>query len=211
MPLQFLLIDDHPMVRNLFNQLLTHAYPDAAVEEAGNAREAMQLITRTPWDLVILDIDLPDRSGLDLLYDLRAVAPDAPVLVVSGRCEEEFGERSLKAGAMGFLQKASPLDDILTAIRRVRAGKKYISPDLASRLLETRLTPGHPTAHAVLSAREFEVLRLLGGGQTVSVIAASLNLNVKTVSTYRTRVLEKLGLHNTAGIIRYALQHQLEK
>lgn len=211
MPLQFLLIDDHPMVRNLFNQLLTRAYPDAAVEEAGNAREAMQLITRTPWDLVILDIDLPDRSGLDLLYDLRAVAPDAPVLVVSGRCEEEFGERSLKAGAMGFLQKASPLDDILTAIRRVRAGKKYISPDLASRLLETRLTPGHPTAHAVLSAREFEVLRLLGGGQTVSVIAASLNLNVKTVSTYRTRVLEKLGLHNTAGIIRYALQHQLEK
>ncbi len=195
----------------MFSHLLTHTFSGAAVEEAGNAREAMQLITRAPWDLVILDIDLPDRSGLDLLYDLRAVAPKAPVLVVSGRCEEEFGERSLKAGAMGFLQKASPLDEILTAVRRVRAGKTYISPDLASRLLENRLSPGHPTAHTALSAREFEVLRLLGAGQTVSEIAGSLNLNVKTVSTYRTRVLEKLGLHNTAGIIRYVLQHHLEK
>lgn len=199
------------MVRNMFSHMLIHTYPDAAVEEVGSAREAMQAITRGPWDLIILDIDLPDRSGLDLLYDLRAVAPEAPILVVSGRCEEEFGERSFKGGAMGFLQKTCPLDEILMAIRRVRTGKKYISPDLASRLIETRLKPGHPTAHAALSAREFEVLRLLGAGQTVSEIAASLNLNVKTVSTYRTRVLVKLGLHNTAGIIRYVLQHHLEK
>jgi two-component system, NarL family, invasion response regulator UvrY len=211
MSLHFLLIDDHPMVRNMFGQLLTVAYPGAVVKEAGSAREAIQLISKASWDLVILDIDLPDRSGLDLLHDLRTLAPGVQILVMSGRREEEFGERALRAGAMGFLQKTSPLEEMLAAVNRVRSGKKYISPDLASRLLENRLAPAHPTAHAVLSAREFEVLRLLGAGHTVSDIAALLNLNVKTVSTYRTRVLEKLGLHNTAGIIRYVLQHQLEK
>ena len=186
-------------------------FQGCAVEEAANAREAMALISRGPWDIVFLDIDLPDRSGLDLLPDLRSLAPEVPVLVMSGRLEDEFGERALKAGAMGFLQKASLMEEVTTAIRRVRAGKKYISPELAARLLENSLSPVFKTAHDALSAREFEVLRMLGEGKTVSEIAAVLNLNVKTVSTYRTRVLEKLGLHNTAGIIRYAMQHRLEK
>ena len=209
--MRFLLVDDHPMVRDAFKRLLLYSYQGATVEEAANAREAMALISHGPWDVIFLDIDLPDRSGLDLLHDLRTLAPEVPVLVVSGRLEEEFGERALKGGAMGFLQKASLMEEVLTAIRRVRSGKKYISADLASRLLENSLKPGHQTAHDALSAREFEVLRMLGEGRTVSEIAAVLNLNVKTVSTYRTRVLEKLGLHNTAGIIRYALQHGLEK
>lgn len=209
--MRFLLIDDHPMVRDFFKRLLLQLYQDAAVEEAANAREAIALISHGPWDVVFLDIDLPDRSGLDLLHDLRAVAPEVPVLVVSGRLEEEFGERALKSGAMGFLQKGNMTDEIKIAIRRVRAGKKYISPELAARLLENNLNPVDQTPHAALSTREFEVLRMLGEGRTVSEIAAVLNLNVKTVSTYRTRVLEKLGLRNTAGIIRYALQHGLEK
>ena len=209
--MRFLLIDDHPMIREAFKQLLLHSYQGATVEEAANAREAMALISHGPWDVIFLDIDLPDRSGLDLLHDLRNMVPEAPVLVVSGRLEGEFGERALKAGAMGFLQKASLMEEVLTAIRRVRSGKKYISADLASRLLENSLKPGDKSAHDALSAREFEVLRMLGEGRTVSEIAAVLDLNVKTVSTYRTRVLEKLGLHNTAGIIRYALQHGLEK
>lgn len=209
--MRFLLIDDHPIVRDGFKRLLLHSFQGATVEEAANAREAVALISRGRWDVVFLDIDLPDRSGLDLLHDLRTLAPEAPVLVVSGRLEEEFGERALKAGAMGFLQKASMMEEVLTAVRRVRLGKKYISPELASRLLENSLKPGDKSAHDALSAREFEVLRMLGEGRTVSEIAAVLNLNVKTVSTYRTRVLEKLGLHNTAEIIRYALQHGLEK
>jgi DNA-binding NarL/FixJ family response regulator len=209
--MRFLLIDDHPMVRDAFRRLLLHLFQGCAVEEAANAREAMALVSRGLWDIVFLDIDLPDRSGLDLLPDLRSLAPEVPVLVMSGRLEDEFGERALKAGAMGFLQKASLMEEVTTAIRRVRAGKKYISPDLASRLLENSLKPAFKAAHDSLSAREFEVLRMLGKGQTVSEIAGVLNLNVKTVSTYRTRVLEKLGLHNTAGIIRYALQHRLEK
>jgi DNA-binding NarL/FixJ family response regulator len=209
--MRFLLIDDHPIVRDGLKRLLTHSFHGATVVEASNAREGMQRISPGPWDLVFLDIDLPDRSGLDLLRDLRNMAPNAPVLMVSGMLETEFGERALQAGAAGFVNKASLIDEVLVAIRRVRSGKKYISPDLGARLMEKRLNPGEKTAHEGLSVREFEVLRLLGDGRTVSEIAALLNLSVKTVSTYRTRVLEKLNLHTTAEIIRYALVHGLEK
>lgn len=209
--MRFLLIEDHPIVRDGFKRLLLNAFPGSTVEEASTAREAMARISRGPWDVVFLDIELPDRSGLDLLYDLRTVAPEAPVLMVSGMLEEEFGERALESGAAGFISKASMMDEILAAIRRVRSGKKYISQELGARLIERRLNPTPQSAHESLSAREFEVLRLLGDGRTASEIAALLNLSVKTVSTYRTRVLEKLGLHTTAEIIRYALQHGLEK
>ncbi len=209
--MRFLLIDDHPIVRDGLKRLLTHSFHGATVEEASNAREGMQRISHGPWDVVFLDIDLPDRSGLDLLRDLRNLAPNAPVLMVSGMLEEEFGERALEAGAAGFVNKASMMDEVLAAIRRVRSGKKYISPDLGARLMEKRLNPGPKIAHEGLSIREFEVLRLLGDGRTVSEIAALLNLSVKTVSTYRTRVLEKLSLHTTAEVIRYALRHGLEK
>lgn len=209
--MRFLLIDDHPIIRDGLKQLLLRAFPGAAVEEAMRARDAMERIVHGPWDVVFLDIGLPDRSGLDLVRDLRAVAPSVPVLIFSGLREEEFGERALKAGAAGFLPKASAADEILAAIRRVRAGKSYISADLASRLMETKLNGGEQAAHEALSPREFEVLRLLGEGNTVSDVAALLSLSVKTVSTYRTRVLEKLGLKNTAGIIRYAVTHGLEQ
>ena len=208
--MRFLLIDDHPLVREGLKRILLHAFHGSTVEEAADAREAMDCISPGPWDVVFLDIDLPDRSGLDLLYDLRKIAPTAPVLMVSGMLEEEFGERALQAGAAGFLNKVSLMEEILTAVRRVRSGKKYISPDLGARLMERRLNPGLKTAHEALSAREFEVLRLLGDGRTASEIAALLNLSVKTVSTYRTRVLEKLGLRTTAEIIRYAVRHGLE-
>ena len=208
---RFLVIDDHPMVRDVFKQLLLRLHSQAEVTEAASAEEAMKLVSDGSWRLILLDIDLPDRSGLDLLGDFRAVAPEVPILVVSGRIEEEFGERALKAGAMGFLPKTCSLAEFSAAVGRVCSGKKYISVDLASRLLDSHLKPASSTAHASLSSREFEVLRLLGRGRTVSEIAGLLRLNVKTVSTYRARVLEKLGLRNTAGIIRYALQHQLEK
>lgn len=209
--MRFLLVDDHAIVREGLAHLLHRSIPGVDVVEAASAREAMAQISKGAWDLVFLDIDLPDRSGLDLLHDLKAIAPDTPMLVVSGMVEEQFGERALEAGADGFVGKATSPEEILTAVRRVRAGKKYISPDLGVRLIERRLRPDQKAAHETLSAREFEVLRLLGDGRTVSEIAASLNLSVKTVSTYRTRVLEKLGLATTAEIIRYALRHGLEK
>ncbi len=209
--MRFLLIEDHPLVREGLKRLLTHTFPEGTVKEAADAREAMEQVASGPWDVIFLDIDLPDRSGLDVLHDLRNVAPASPVLILSGMLEEQFGERALEEGAAGFLSKASMMDEILTAVRRVRSGKKYISPDLGARLMEKRLNPCPKTAHEALSVREFEVLRNLGKGRTVSEIAAILGLSVKTVSTYRTRVLEKLGLHTTAEIIRYSLEHGLEK
>ena len=181
------------------------------VEEAATAREGLELISHGSWALVFIDLDLPDRSGLDLLQDLRALVPKVPVLVMSGMPEEEFGERVLKAGAMGFLQKGSVMTEVMIAIRRVCAGQKYISVDLASRLLENSLKPAYQFPHYALSTRELQVLQLIGTAQTVSEIAAALTLSVKTVSTYRTRLMQKLGLHNTAEVIRYALQHGLEK
>lgn len=208
--MRYLLIEDHPLVRDALKRLLLHGNPAGHVEEVSSACEAMKLISSSSWDVVFLDIDLPDRSGLDLLSDFRSIAPQTPVLVLSGMLEEEFGERALEAGAAGFLHKLSMMDEILTAVRRVCAGKKYISPDLAARLMEKRLNACPKAGHDALSTREFEVLRLLGKGRTVSEVAALLNISAKTVSTYRTRVLEKLGLTTTAEIIRYTLQHRLD-
>lgn len=209
--MRFLLVDDHPLVRGGLRLLLLALFPGAAVAEAGSAQEAMIQAGSERWDVVFLDVDLPDRSGLDLLHDLRAAAPDSPVLVVSGMLEEEVGMRALEAGAAGFVSKTSGADEIQAAVRRVRSGRKYLSPELGARLLEKRLNPHHAAPHEALSTREFEVLRLLGKGRTVSDIAATLNLSVKTVSTYRTRVLEKLGLTTTAEIVRYSLERGLDR
>src|SRR5690606_13856187 len=145
--------------------------------------------------------------GLDLLHDLRAIAPDTPMLVFSGTPEAVAGGRALRAGAAGFVEKGAPAEEIQTAIRRVRAGKKYISTDLALALMEQTLNPRPEQAHEALSEREMEVLCRIGEGRSVSEIAAMLNLSVKTVSTYRVRILEKLRLDTTAALIRYAIEH----
>lgn len=208
--MRFLLIDDHPIVRDALKQLLLQLYSGASIAEAASAREAMEVLPQKRWDVIFLDISLPDRSGLDLVRDLQSLAPDVPILVFSGMREEEFGERMLKSGAWGFLPKCSTMSELETAVQRVRSGKKYISPDLAAKLMESAIHPMPETPHEALSARELEVLRLIGAGDAVSEIAARLSISVKTVSTYRTRMLEKLGLRNTAGLIRYVLKHGLE-
>jgi two-component system invasion response regulator UvrY len=207
--MRFLLIDDHPLVRNSLQQVLRHHFDGCIVEEAASAGEAMAKLPAGPWNAVLLDIDLPDRSGVDLLRDVKDLAPGAPVLVLSGLCEEEFGHRALKAGAAGFVPKASPTEEIITAIGRILEGRKYISADLAEKLLGEALTGGTQAPHQSLSDREFEVLRLLGRGRSVSQIAVELGLSVKTVSTYRSRILEKLGASSTAELIRYAVEHRI--
>lgn len=147
--------------------------------------------------MVLLDLDLPDHSGLDLLRDVRNLAPGTPVLIFSGRSETEYGRRVLAAGAMGFLSKLSPAPEIAAAVRRVLSGRKHISPDLAESII------GHPP-HATLSTRELEVLCLYATGVAPADIAQRLKISAKTVSTYRTRILEKLVLDTTADLIRYA-------
>lgn len=207
--MDFLLIDDHPIIRESLRLTLGALFPRAELSEAASAHEAMRVLPSRPWTIILLDLDLPDRSGLDLLRDVQSLAPAAPVLVFSGRSEAEFGRRVLAAGAQGFLSKLSSPGEIAAAVRRVLSGHKHISADLAESML------GHPAPasgappHAALSARELEVLRLYASGVAPADIAQRLRISAKTVSTYRTRLLEKLALATTADLIRYALQHRL--
>src|SRR5690606_30773368 len=175
-----LIIDDHPIVRDAVRRLVVDMYPHARVRESTSAREAMREVPRCVWDIVFLDIDLPDRSGLDLLRDLRDLAPGAPVLVLSGTPEEVAGERALRAGAAGFIEKGVPGEEIQAAIRRVRAGKKYISADLAVALVEQKLHPRPGEPHEVLSEREREGLRRIGEGRSAAELAGRLHLSVQT-------------------------------
>jgi len=204
--MHFLVIDDHPIIRQSVRMTLLALFPGAELTEADSAKVALARFAEKKWTVILLDLDLPDRSGLDLLRDARSLAPASPVLVFSGRNESEYGRRVLAAGAMGFLSKMSGPAQIETAVRRVLAGHKHISPDLAEQLVGS---PTTATPHDALSERELEVLRLCASGLSPTDIADRLGLSIKTVSTYRARILEKLGLRTTAELIRYAVDHHL--
>lgn len=206
--MHFLLVEDHPLMRSGLAQLLARQFSGATVTEVESAAAALDNLSSSAPDLVILDIDLPDRSGLDLLADLRSLAHNIPVLMLTAQEETEFGRRALHAGASGFVHKSSPPSEIIGAVQRLLQGKKYVSQDLATSLID------HPdqsslTLHQRLSTREFEVLRLLGKGSSVTDISQRLGLSVKTVSTYRSRILEKLHLQTTGELVRYAVEHHL--
>jgi DNA-binding NarL/FixJ family response regulator len=205
--MRFLLVEDHPLMRTGLAQLLTRHFPLLELEEAADAATAVAKVSEGVWDLIIMDIELPDRSGVDLLADIRR-ACGAPVLVLSGQSEREFGKRVLQAGAAGFLRKATDTKEIIPAVERVLAGHKYVSADLAATILE-QLQTRTGELHEALSRREFEVLRMFGGGLTSSEIAERLNVSIKTVSTFRSRILEKLRLQSTGDIVRYAVEHKL--
>ena len=205
---QILIVDDHAIVRRGLRQILTDE-PDLQVAESGDAHDAFRRILERPWDLVVLDLDLPGKSGLELLKDIRQERPRLPVLIHSVHLPEQFAVRTLRAGASGFLSKDAAPDELVTAIRQILRGGTYITAPTADRLVSAvqAKTPGPP--HDALSDREFQILRLLGAGKTVTAIAAELALSVATVSTYRVRLLKKLGLRTTAEAVRYAIEHRL--
>lgn len=208
-PLRILLVDDHPMMRAGVRQLLQHAFITAVVGEAGSARETLAAVMNESWDIVLLDLDLPDRSGLDLLTDLKMAAPRLPVLVVSGLAEQELGLQVLRQGAAGFCSKTAAADQLAAAIKKVVAGGRHISAALAEKLADS-VTSGvsaHP--HDQLSSREMQILLSISSGRSVGEIATQLSLSVKTVSTYRTRLLTKMGMHSNAELMRYGMQHGL--
>lgn len=207
--MKFLIVEDHPIVREWLKTALLHAFQGAEVAEAESAREAISLLPRKRWDVILLDINLPDRSGTDLLRDLRSIAPDAPILVFSGKSETAVGRLVMEAGAAGFLPKTASVEEIKVAIKRIAAGKKYVTADLAVNLVDSVVKHEGAPPHHALSARELEVLRLLGSGHTPTSVGERLGISVKTVSTYRTRILEKLELENTAELIRYAVTRNL--
>jgi len=209
--IRILIADDHPLVRRGVMQILTDEVPRVAIEEASSASELLQLASRSPsWDMVVLDLTMPGRSGLDALHELKEMCPTTPVLVLSMHPEDQFAVRVLRAGAAGYLTKESVPDELVQAVRKILSGGRYIRPSIAD-LLAVQLQDGDVDRlpHHKLSDREFQVLSLIARGKTVSDIAEELSLSVKTISTYRSRILEKLKLKTTADLTRYAIVHHL--
>ena len=202
---KILLVDAHAIVRDGIMKILAEALGATAFGEASSAREALNLIHEQSWDVAMLDISLNGRSGLDVLVELRRVRPSLPVLVFSMHAEEQYARRALRAGASGYVTKKSPRTELIKAVQKVLDGGRYVSATLAERLaidLE-RGSPEHP--HDALSAREFEVMRQIASGKAVSEIAELLSLSAKTISTYRSRILDKLRLKNNAELTHYAI------
>ncbi len=209
--MHILIVDDHAIVRRGLRQVLEEAH-DLQLEfaEAGSCPEALTILQQTPCHLLLLDISLPGRNGLELLGQLRHSHPKLPVLVISMYPEQQYAIRALRLGAAGYLTKESAPEELLAAVRKVLSGGKYLSSQLAE-LLAADLSGGRGDrpAYEILSDRELQVACMMADGKTVSEIGRELNLSDKTVSTYRTRILAKLGLRNTAEIISYCLRHNL--
>ena len=205
--MRILLVDDHPVVRQGVKLIVTDRWHDAVVGEADSADAGLQQIQQDDWDVVVLDISMAGTSGLDLLKKLHQQYPRLPILVLSMHPSSQFARRALGAGALGYLTKDSAPTALVDAILQVRRGRTYTSGATRGALADTTDERAHP--HDVLSDREDQVLRMIGSGRTVSQIAASLALSVKTVSTYRARVLEKLGMTTNAELMRYAIENGL--
>ena len=204
-----LIADVHAVVRQGLKQILGDTHEMVVAGEAINGQDVLEKVRAETWDVVILDISMPDRSGLDILKQLRSERPKLPVLVLSMYSEDQYAMRVLKAGASGYLTKDSAPDELVKAIRKVVSGGRYVSPFLAEKLAFEIGADSGKLAHETLSDREFQVLRLIAAGKSVKEIAAELSLSVKTVSTYRTRMLMKMNLETNAELIHYAIRNHL--
>jgi DNA-binding NarL/FixJ family response regulator len=207
--LRILIADDHPIVRRGLIEILLRELKDAICGEAENAQQVLAQVEGCAWDLVILDVSMPGRSGIDVLVELKRAHPKLPVLVLSMHPEDQYGKRVLKTGASGYMNKDSAPEELIKAIRKVLAGGRYVSPALAEKLaLDLSENPAQ-LPHETLSDREFEVLRMIASGKTVSQIAEGLHLSVATISTYRARILAKMNMTTTAELMHYAFQNHL--
>jgi two-component system invasion response regulator UvrY len=207
--IRVLIADDHAILRRGLKEILARELEDAVYGEAKDAREVLARVRSDPWDLVILDLSMPGRSGLDVLKDIKGMQPKLPILVLSMHPEDQYGKRILKAGASGYMNKESAPEELIKAIRKVLAGGRYVSPSLAEKLVVDLNEDLTRPLHETLSDREFEVLRMIASGKTQTQIAEELHLSVATVSTYRARILEKMKMTTTAQIMHYALSNRL--
>lgn len=206
---RILIADDHTIVRMGVKQVLMEAFPSALIQEVGDAEDLLKKVVMEEWDLVISDISMPGRSGLEVLQEIRKLHPKLPVLICSMHSEEQYAVRVLKAGASGFLNKNFAPGELVTAVNRVLMGKKYITPAVAEKLVTTLDQSNEKLSHEYLSDREFEVFKMLAGGKSVSDIAEKLSLSVTTVSTYRARIMAKLSLRTNADLTLYAIENKL--
>lgn len=207
--MQILIADDHAIVRRGLKLLLLEEYPSSEIGEAGDAETLIKEVIRKNWDLIISDISMPGRSGLDALIQIKQIRPELPVLIMSMHPEEQYALRVFKAGASGYLGKDTIHDDIIKAIQTVMAGKKFINHAVAEKLTKLSDKEKSDQLHEKLSDREFDVFKMLASGKSVSEIAVQFSLSVTTVSTYRSRILEKMNMRSNADLTRYALEKQL--
>jgi DNA-binding NarL/FixJ family response regulator len=207
--MRILIADDHAMFRRGLRETLLEAFPRVSFGEAKTAAETVEFVRHHHWDVVILDISMPGKSGLDILDDVKRLRPRTPVLLLTMHPEQQYARRALKAGAAGYLTKDSVPDELKNAIKKIIVGGRYVSATLAEKLAVDLRQGAELPVHELLSGREFQVLRMLASGKTVKEMAEELSLSVKTVSTYRGRILEKTGMKTNADLIRYALEAQL--
>lgn len=205
---RFIIADDHTIVRRGIREIIQDAYPDALIEEAGDAETLLQMVGQQAPDLVITDLSMPGRSGLDAIQQIRQMHPRLPVIVLSMYPEEQYAVRALKSGAAGYLNKETAPDELVNAISQVLQGKKYITSAVAEKLYSL-LNTGTQPPYQLLSDREFEVFKQIASGKSISQIAEQLSLSATTISTYRARILEKLDLKTNADLTRYAIEMQL--
>lgn len=207
--IRVLIADDHAIVRKGLRLIAKEQASEIEVDEAENGQEVMEKIHQARYDVLVLDISMPGRNGLDILREVRHALPSLPVLILSMHPEEQYAIRMLKSGASGYLTKDCAPDQLVPAIQKIARGGKYVSDMLAEQLLFNLTGEANRPPHELLSDREYSVLVLIGQGKTPTEIAEQLILSVKTVSTYRTRVLEKLNLQSTAELIRYVIENNL--
>ena len=207
--MHILIVDDHPSFRRGVKEILAEELDSAKIGEAGDAREMLDLLRRKRWDLVIMDISMPGQPGPEGLKALTEACPSRPVLVLSMHPEDQYALRMFKAGADGYLTKASAPSELVSAIKKVMAGGQYVSPALGEKLAVTVKSGLEQALHERLSDREYQVLCMIASGKTVSEIAETIHLSITTISTYRARILEKMSMKNNAELTRYAMQEGL--
>jgi len=204
---RFLIADDHALMRRGLIQLLSEDFPDSLFGEAWNAHQIFEKVQEQEWDLVVLDINLPDKSGLDVLKQLKSAHPGLSIFVLSVHKEEEYAVRVLKAGASGYLSKDSAPEELVKAVRKILGGGRYVSPSLGEKLAFD-LEKGEDV-HKMLSDREYQVMLMIASGKSITEIADTLCLSVHSISTYHSRIFEKMGFKNNAELIRYVIDHKL--
>lgn len=207
--LRILIADDHAIIRKGLKQILLEAYPSASIEEVNDAEGVIKRTISAEWDVVICDLSMPGRSGLDVVQHVKQNFPKLPVLILSIHPEEQYAIRALKSGAAGYLSKDAATEELVKAVERVLQGRKYISSFLAEKMATELDQDTSRPSHQLLSDREFHVFKLIAEGKAVSEIAEQLSLSITTVSTYRSRILSKMDMKTNADLIRYALENHL--
>jgi len=207
--MKILIADDHSVVRKGLRLILAESYPHAQIDEVPDAVDLLKKVSKEVYTVIISDISMPGRSGVEIIKEVKEYAPKTPILVLSVHAAEEYAVRAIKAGASGYLTKDSAPEELVKAVEYILRGKRYITPDIAELLADSYGNNYEKAPHEILSDREFEVMKLLAGGKSISEMAEMLSLSVNTISTYRARILEKMHMHSNTELIKYAIEQKL--